>query len=265
MNYTVTLDTSASTVPPPTLTFCDTKHSPNCFCASSKPPYQYFQSSNQLIQSLTVHNISTDIIPIHYIYHSGVCFNAAGSEKFSPSVGEKEVPDRNCFPPETTVIQNGIDNPGVPPNAPINIVLFERYPAKYKYSTTTPSDVFKIDYTVPNSKITINDAISGGITTRTNYNTTLVLPNAFTVFPLPIGYDYIINASEPLTIFPFVLDITIAVQRNGNDGLSSSQMTWYIPILGIVPQASPHFIPVASDPTLIFYILRDPPGGLLYI
>jgi hypothetical protein len=45
------------------------------------------------------------------------------------------------------------------------------------------------------------------------------------------------------------------------DGLSVVPATWFIPVVGVIANEIPNFIPVASDPTLIFFILRDPPGG----
>jgi hypothetical protein len=38
-------------------------------------------------------------------------------------------------------------------------------------------------------------------------------------------------------------------------------MTWYIPVIGAAANGVPNFYPVASNPDLIFMILRDPPGG----
>ena len=40
-----------------------------------------------------------------------------------------------------------------------------------------------------------------------------------------------------------------------------ASQTWYVVIVGAITKEVPNFYPVTSDPTLIFTVLRDPPGG----
>jgi len=54
---------------------------------------------------------------------------------------------------------------------------------------------------------------------------------------------------------------SVAAQRNGLDGVSSVPETWYIPVTGLLASQVPNYYPVAIAPSLIFLILRDPPGG----
>ena len=50
-------------------------------------------------------------------------------------------------------------------------------------------------------------------------------------------------------------------EHYGADGVSVVDGIWYVPVVGVLANEIPNFIPVASDPTLIFFVLRDPPGG----
>jgi len=43
--------------------------------------------------------------------------------------------------------------------------------------------------------------------------------------------------------------------------VSTVQMVWYVPILGTIVFSVPNVYPVTSDPTIVFLVLRDPPGG----
>ena len=53
----------------------------------------------------------------------------------------------------------------------------------------------------------------------------------------------------------------LSATRKGPEGYSVVSQTWYVVITGAITKEVPNFYPVASDPTLIFTVLRDPPGG----
>ena len=50
-------------------------------------------------------------------------------------------------------------------------------------------------------------------------------------------------------------------RQNSPEGAAQVSFKAFIPILGTIPSEVPNLFPVTTDPTLIFLILRDPPGG----
>jgi hypothetical protein len=38
-------------------------------------------------------------------------------------------------------------------------------------------------------------------------------------------------------------------------------VNWYLVVLGVIPKEVPNFYPIATNPDMIFLVLRDPPGG----
>jgi len=76
-----------------------------------------------------------------------------------------------------------------------------------------------------------------------------------------VGVTYVVNASTIRPSAPFSLLLSVSALRNGSDGPSSVSTSWYIPVLGVIPKEVPNFYPVATNPDLIFLVLRDPPGG----
>lgn len=49
--------------------------------------------------------------------------------------------------------------------------------------------------------------------------------------------------------------------RKGSEGYSIATQTWYLLIKGAATKDVPNYYPVSTDPSLIFLVLRDPPGG----
>jgi hypothetical protein len=49
--------------------------------------------------------------------------------------------------------------------------------------------------------------------------------------------------------------------REGPEGFSIATNTWFVVVSGAVKNGVPNVYPVSSYSTLIFMILRDPPGG----
>jgi hypothetical protein len=140
----------------------------------------------------------------------------------------------------------------------MKIVLFERYPEAYH------SNSHRIDYYVPDSVISILDPASGLNSPNSyNYNTTLISdpysPSNQT--GTPVALTYVMHISNPSPVVPYEFQLQVTATRYGPDGSSVTSMVWYIPVTGVISNEVPNFIPVASDPTLIFFVLRDPPGG----
>ncbi len=77
----------------------------------------------------------------------------------------------------------------------------------------------------------------------------------------PACCQYRITAANPRVDFPFSWPFQLTAQRLGPEGYSVANKYWYIPITGVSLKEVPNVYPVASDPNLIFMVLRDPPGG----
>ena len=77
----------------------------------------------------------------------------------------------------------------------------------------------------------------------------------------PQDLNYTITAATPLPSAPYALPFTVLATRNSPEGAAQISYKAFIPILGTIPSEVPNFYPVTTDPTLIFLILRDPPGG----
>ena len=96
------------------------------------------------------------------------------------------------------------------------------------------------------------------------YNNTLILTPPATV-PEPVGLAYDIIAGAPLPSSSYTLSFSIiAERRDTNTIYTVVTVSWFIPVLGSISAEVPNFHPVASDPTMIFLVLRDPPGGSSY-
>ena len=75
------------------------------------------------------------------------------------------------------------------------------------------------------------------------------------------GLSYVMTPHAVLPQPPFVYSFTVIAERNGVDGSVAVDNTRYIPVRGTTQKESPLLIPVATDPTLIYTVRRDPPGG----
>ena len=269
MNYTVSLSPSSETVQAPLFTSedCDYQHPlTTCKCAKSKTPFEYLSDSNSLQQEIVVTEVNQSIPEITFSYHSGVCFEVVGSENFPTSLTVQE--KQACFPfsrqfcpveencESWPYVAPTIFSEGVPYQ--LTIVLFERYPEGYK------STSYLVDKYVANAVVSISDPASGFYSPQSfNYNTTLVRDalSQSNKTGYPVALNYSIIPKNPYPISPFCFRLQIFADRQGPDGQSYISAEWYIPVTGIIANEVPNFIPVASDPTLIYFVLRDPPGG----
>lgn len=255
MNYTVTLSTSAKVAP----VFSDCGNAPNCFCDSGKPPVTYLTELGKLSQDLRVTDVTESPYEITFTYHTGVCFEAKGSEHFSQVEGP-------CLDPAATILQKS-------QNLTVNIVLFELYPEGNEWVQTFPIPVTALtDYRVDNCTVVVTDLVSHiKSPQRFNYTTQfVVIPPS--VVNSSTGMNYTISAGTPLPSSPYSWSFNVRVTRldsSKNFALggpdipvySAKDFVWYIPIIGVISNEVPNFYPVASDPTMIYLVLRDPPGG----
>ena len=259
MNYTVTLTQSAPNGP----TFSDCGNAVECFCDPvHKSPISYLSELGELSQNLRITDVVDSIYYINYTYHTGVCFEALNSLQFATTEGP-------CFPTDATVLKKH-------QNWTLNFVLFELYPEGNTWVHVSPKPVYALtDYTVNNATIIITDLVSARKSPQNfNYvnNFTIIPPS---VVPSPLGLNYTITAGDPLPSTPFSWSFDVRVERldsNKNYVLagpdipvySTLDQVWYIPITGVISNEVPNFFPVASDPTMIYLVLRDPPGGSSY-
>lgn len=255
MNYTVTLSTSAKEAP----VFSDCGNAPQCFCDSGKPPVTYMTELGELSQDLRITEVRDSLYSIAFTYHTGVCFEAKGSEHFSLSEGP-------CIDPAATILQKW-------QNLTVNFVLFELYPEGNDWVQLFPNPVTALnDYRVDNGTVIVTDLVSHiKSPQRFSYTTQFIIVPPSLVNS-STGMNYTISAGNPLPSSPFSWSFDVRVERldstknfaiSGPDTPVSSaiDIVWYIPVIGIISNEVPNFYPVASDPTMIYLVLRDPPGG----
>ncbi|CAK9249957.1 unnamed protein product [Sphagnum jensenii] len=258
MNYTVTLTTSAHDAPK--FSDCGNAQS-QCYCQSSQSNLlTYFTEVGRLTQNVTILNVNDSSYFVNYTYHSGVCFEAIVSSDFSALPGP-------CFPPDTTILQKGS-------STTLMFILFELYPDGNAWVSSSPVSALN-DYTVVNATIIITDIVSA-IPAPQNFNYTsnfTIIPPA--LVPSPISFNYTIVAGDPLTSSPFSWLFSVRIERldsTENDAIAGTvspvysivDKTWYVPVTGIVSAEVPNFYLIASDPIMIYLVLRDPPGGGSY-
>jgi hypothetical protein len=152
----------------------------------------------------------------------------------------------SCFDSSGTFVAKGS-------NTTLNVSLFSRYPVGTfwieGYGTLVSStDSVAFDYNISNSLVYVNDQVSGAKKSTFEYNSTA-------------GLSYTITAGFPRPSAPFSWPFSVIVGNNGLDGTSSVDANWYLVVLGVIPKEVPNFYPIATNPDMIFLVLRDPPGG----
>ena len=257
LNYTVTLTTTAKNAP----IFSDCGNAQNCICdPSSKSPISYFTETGKLSQDLVITTVDDSVYSVNFTYHSGVCFET-NSAQYSTTAGP-------CFSPSATILKKG-------QNSTVNLVLLELYPEGNQWVSSANPVTALTDYTVENASIIITDLVSGRKVPQTfNYtnNFTIIPPS---VVPVPVGLNYTITAGQPLPSSPYSWSFEVRVERLDsavNHAVQGSSIpdysivdfTWFVPVTGVIPNEVPNYYPVASDPTMIYLVVRDPPGGGSY-
>ncbi len=278
MNYTVTFEDLDIPAPKFKDGLCDQTFdaTTGCACGESLTPREYFTIAKKLSQDVTIYRATslTEDMNLEYVYKTAVCFELIGGdalseyEGVSPKSGGTTL---SCLPKKATVLEKD-------GKVRLTINAFERYPestypwfsserlpsGKYKYNTIdiTANTRRAVDLYVPNTVLFIRDLVSGKPNTqRVEYDSTLVPLPPPKEGKRPKDYGYTIVAGSPRTDFPFNWPFQVTVQRSGPEGYSIANKYWYIIIVGSSPNEVPNVYPVSSDPTLIFLVLRDPPGG----
>ena len=256
MNYSVTLQPYATLLPAPKFSYS--------LCSPSLDPYSYLTAANQLSVDIYTDLLVSFNLYATFIYHTGVCISITGAENFATSEPTPDNLGRACYSNSATMLQRG-------QVWPLNITLFELYPA---YTGNNPAwDPTKVtldvnsgtavqDLVVLDSTVEITDIVSGFSSAKTFvYSDTLYGNATMDSIPAPPDLNYTIIAATPLPSPPYALPLTVLATRYSPEGAAQVSFKGFIPILGTIPSEVPNFYPVTTDPTLIFLILRDPPGG----
>ena len=256
MNYSVTLQPYAAPLPAPKFSYP--------LCSPSLDPYSYLTAANQLSVDIYTDLLVSFNLYATFIYHTGVCMSITGAENFATSEPIPDKQGRACYSNSATMLQRG-------QVWPLNITLYELYPA---YTGNNPAwDPTKVtlnvnsgtavqDLVVLDSTVEITDIVSGFSSPSTFVYSDMLYGNAtMDSIPAPPDLNYTIIAATPLPSAPYALPLTILATRFSPEGAAQVSFKGFIPILGTIPSEVPNFYPVTTDPTLIFLILRDPPGG----
>jgi hypothetical protein len=260
MNYSVTLIEAPPNAPIFSPDVCDPQHPQTpCYCAESKPPKEYLMDANKVSQNITITIANSTVYNVTYVYESGVCLQAVGSESLSTIDGvltEQNGVKYSCFQSNQTFLKSDSSKS-------LHFYLFQRYPfgtywfdESFQPVIVSLSDMNVLfDRNITNSMITVRDYVSRKKKVIVyNYNTTLINGIA-------VGVSYTILTSLPNPASPFSLQFEFQADRYGLDQTYSVHRILYIVVLGVIPKEVPNFYPVASNPDMIFLVLRDPPGG----
>ena len=285
MNYTLTLDYCPLPAPKfDNTTTCKYQGYP-CFC-SEQPlaPQEYLEKAKLNEQSMTVTHVKSDAMLFNFEYHTGFCFQVIPDalSVFSQVEGDypsdmKEIGDKlqnyqkvACFDEKAYWMEKGKSNKSV------TIFAYERYPRDNKWSTGSKSKILKQEEVYFNENVGVGDIdirfmdmVTGTSEVSLKYDSSRVYKSDLDTFGKlkdlkgkPKGVQYTIIPNSMNTIFPFDLEFGVYLSRvSATGGFENVDATWYIPVIGVMPNKVPNFYPVSSDPTLIFLVLRDPPGG----
>jgi hypothetical protein len=266
INYSVTLFESAGSAPRYTDDAVNLfQPSSPFFCDDSKTPLQYFSDAGMLNQTIEIVTPSDSYKQYNYTYMSGVCLAVAGSDDFSFDSGLLDmVVGESCFDEDATIIREGS-------SVDVTIYMYERYPVEnhwldsHAYMVDSPDDEYTsydIEPFVEDTTLTIYDLVGGFNSPQVmDYDDTVDYAGPLSRVRTPKGNRYKILASDPLPSLPHSWKFRVVGSRAGADGFSTAEATWYIPVTGVLGKEVPNLYPVASDPNLIFMVLRDPPGG----
>ena len=256
MNYSVTLQPYAIPLPAPKFSYS--------LCSPSLDPYSYLTAADELSVDIYTNLLASFNLYATFIYHTGVCMSIKGAENFAISEPTPDEQGRACYSNSATMLQRG-------QVWPLNITLFELYPAftgnnpawdPTKVTLDVNSGTAVQDLVVLDSTVEITDIVSGFSSAQTFVYSDAPYGNAsMNKLPAPVDLNYTLIAATPLPSPPYALPLTIVATRFSPEGAAKVSFKGFIPILGTIPSEVPNFYPVTTDPTLIFLILRDPPGG----
>ena len=183
-----------------------------------------------------------------------------GGENFATTIPIPNSAGTTCYDSSATLLTRG-------QQWPLNITLFELYPpytVDASWITSGPGAAIE-DLIVLDSTLEITDVVSGYSSSKTFTYNALPYYASSASFTPPEPFNYTIIAGPPLPSAPYALPFRINAFRRGPDGLVSLPYAAFIPIIGTIPAEVPNFFPISTDPTLIFMVLRDPPGGNSFV
>ena len=168
MNYTITLLDNSLPAPKFSSTSCpaDTP----CFCGTSKSPFQYMTEAALLNQSFSVNEVNKTVHNFQYLYRTGLCYEAKGSEQFSSIEGSDKKNDKSlsCFKEDVFYMDKADGNPLK--SKKVTVKLFEKYPEgvtwftlnnEKKYVANEWKEPPLINWFMENSQLVVLDQISG--------------------------------------------------------------------------------------------------------
>jgi hypothetical protein len=278
MNYTISMNNFSYVFPEYSLDRTPVSQEPKNppQCAPDLHPFDYVIKSGQEIQTLTILNVTNGSYVVDFIYRSGMCMYVEGTIDFN----QDEFPLPRPTPSPTsrpTTAEGSTASPTIKQGMPacfsknitvlkeevpygITVFLFERYPASSVFST----DPWVFGTRLLDATLTIFDLASG---IRLQFTVPYTPTANSSYFPQAgvLGYPYTITPKNPRIDYPynwkFVLRSQLAIST---DHVSTVSSTWFLPVVGVLTNPFSTILPVASDPTLIFLVLRDPPGGTSY-
>lgn len=259
MNYSVTLLPYANTIPAPKFTYT--------LCSASLDPYTYLSAANELSMEVYSDLLLTSNLYAKFVYHTGLCMSIKGAEYFASSEPLPDKVGRVCYSNTATILTRG-------QIWPINVTLFELYPSFTGGAPTwiSGNQIFDLgsgtavqDFIVLQSTVEINDVVSGlNSPIVYTYSGAQYSSIGSSTVTSPPTLNYTITTGLPLPTAPYALPFAVSATRNSPEGGAQVDFKAFVPILGTIPSEVPNYYPVTTDPTLIFLILRDPPGGASY-
>ena len=256
MNYSVTLLPYSTPLSAPKFSYS--------LCSSSLDPYSYLKAADELSVQVYTDLLNSSNLYATFIYHTGLCMSIKGAENFATSESAADSEGRVCYSNTATMLQRG-------QAWPLNITLFELYPSYTGSDPAWSSSAQSLsvgtgtavkDLVVLDSTVEITDVVSGFSSPKTFlYSVTSYGSPSLDTIAAPPDLNYTIAAATPLPTAPYALPFTVLATRNSPEGAAQVTFKGFVPILGTIPSEVPNFYPVTTDPTLIFLVLRDPPGG----
>ena len=190
--------------------------------------------------------MNSSVVPLTFTYRSGVCFELNTGFDTLANLTGTTVGTASCYnDPTTLILSTG-------KTYRLNVIAFELY------SLVDGEEM--VDFNVDATTVTIFDLATSPDYQSFPYSANMVLLPGRMV-PEPQGLLYNITPGNPFVFPPFDFPFQVTVERDGPDGPASASNVWYIPVTGTVGKEVPNVYPVASDPTLIYTVIRDPPGG----
>jgi hypothetical protein len=246
LNYTVTILPFTVPLPLYTPAACYLPGE-RCVCGAPVQPYDYLLARKSLSQSISIASLSSENVSISFTYHSELCMDVLNADSFPDTRGDLYIYElQSCFTKNTTFMKPH-------ENYPIEIIVYERYPCnisniEWKYLTL---DCAKHSFDVLNVTLSI-------VSDWQEEESFAYIPAS--TASAPGAHSYSINPLTTPQTFPSTYNFAIHAIDQTNVEIRLTRR-WVIPMTGLLVGREQTVIPVVSDPNLIFFVLRDPPGG----